>query len=378
MKQKVYRALLSLTPSSIKSLQGTDRLGLGKRVLSIVRRYRCRGGVVRLFQGSELLMNSYFGDAGQAGPMQQDTFVRCASISKMLTAACVLKLSEERRLSLDADVNQWLPFAIRHPLAPTQPITLRMLMSHTAGIQDGKTYQQGVGSGVPASSILAGDSYCNHRPGEAWSYSNFGAGLVGSVLEGILWQSFEEIMQQHLFRPLKVQASFYPDCIQGPLSDAWHILPPGRRPAFDAQARKIRRIPLADEAAPEQHYGLAQGNCCIQAQGLQTVLDALMNPGFLKESTLADMRMPLGSFGHRSPYLQQGIGIFQLQDKRISHHVLYGHQGNAYGAVHATFFEPISGRGLVFLSSGASAERQDFLSMLVSDLLLTAFGGNRG
>ena len=205
-----------------------------------------------------------------------------------------------------------------------------------------------------------------------------GAGLVGSVLEAALHQPFEQIMQQFLFQPLGVQASFYPDRIVGPLSDSWRVLPPQRRPAFDAAARRKRQIPMADQPAPEQHYGLAQGNCCIQAQGLQTIMEALASPGFLKAETLVDMRTPLGSFGSRSPYLQQGMGIFQLQDNKICPHTLYGHQGNAYGAVHAAFFEPGSGRGLVFLSSGASAERQDFLSTLVSDLLRVAFGGIHG
>ena len=148
------------------------------------------------------------------GPVTQDTFFRVASISKMITALCVLRLAQDGLISLDRDINAVLPFAVRHPQFPNTLITLRMLLSHTNGLVDAPAYHQGVGSRVPVSAIIPA-CWGEHAPGTSWEYSNLGAGLVASVLEAALDQSFENIMRIYLFDVLGVEASFYPQRLSG-------------------------------------------------------------------------------------------------------------------------------------------------------------------
>lgn len=366
-KQRLYRGLLRLIPPKRLRLSGQGLDAASERALhAILRRHRCLGGEVRLFdQQKERAVYQYGMAEGMA--------YRIASVSKMLTAACALKLSTLNLVNLHAPGDQYLPYALRHPAFSEVPITLHMLLTHTAGLKDGTEYIKALSSPVPVDRVLAGDSWHGHAPGSAWSYSNLGAGIAGCVLEGALGQSFEQIMQRYLFEPLGVTASFYPQRITAPLADARRVLPPARKPGFDAAERKQRPLHGWDEPRPYEHYLLAPGNCCMAGRDLRAAVQALMEPGYLPEDTLRMMRSPAAAFGARSPHMQQGLGLFRLEDRRISQEVLFGHQGNAYGAVQAAFFSPASGRGLTFLSVGASEARREFLADVVEDLLQFGF-----
>ena len=361
MKQAIYRAALSLIPPRIESVHGAGLRGEAEQELTgILRRHRCLGCVLRLFDMDGRLIAYHFGMAGKGRPALDDTVFRVASISKMITAMCVLKLAEQGLISLDEDTG-FLPY----------PVTLRQLMSHTAGIADGSAYLEGLEKGGNLSDVLgkSADSSMSGR----WAYSNLGAGAVACVLENKLGESFETIMQRYLFGPLQVTATFYPQRSQGELADARRVFPPQKKPGFDAQARRTRKDDGIDKPDPERHYTLAQGNCCLNASQLQLLMKALMAEGYLSQKSLDMMRSSAADFGRGKQRLQQGLGLFSLRDRKIYDGQLYGHQGKAYGAVHAAFFEPFSRRGMIFLSSGISEAREGFLADAVCDLLRFAF-----
>ncbi len=376
MNQALYHAALRLLPKSGAALRKTGSgLNIQREaaLLDIMRRHKALGAELRLFGPDDPASDYLYGNAGRGRVLQPGTAFRLASVSKLVTAACVLKLTELGKLSLDTDVNEYLPYRLRHPAAPQMSVSLRMLMSHTAGLRDGKAYHQGLVRGAPADRILAGDSYLDSLPGESWSYSNLGAGLLACVMEAALAQSFEEIMQAYLFVPLGMVASFYPQRVKGELADARRVMPPRRQANFDALARKQRPLGDMDKPNPWRHYHLAQGSCCMNAANLQRLVLALMRPGFLGRDSLADMHKAQACFGARSSHLRQGLGVFVLDDPAICPLTLYGHQGNAYGAVHAVFYEPLSGRGLILLSVGVSEARREFLCEVVQDVLKLCF-----
>lgn len=376
MNRALYHAALSLLPKSRSALRKTGPGLEGQRearLLNIFQRHKALGAELRLFSPDDRASDYLYGNAGRGRALQPDTAFRLASISKLVTAACVLKLAEQGKLSLDTDVNEYLTYRLRHPAAPERPISLRMLLSHTAGLRDGEAYHEGLGKAAPANRVLAGDSYLDSLPGESWSYSNLGAGLVACVMEAALAQSFEDIMQSYLFEPLGMEASFYPQRIRGDLADARRVMPPQWQANFSAKVRKQRHLGDADAPNPLQHYHLAQGSCCMNAKNLQRLLLALMRPGFLSHDSLVTMHKAQAGFGARSLHLRQGLGVFVLDDPAISPLILYGHQGNAYGAVHAAFYEPVSARGLIFLSAGVSEARSEFLCEVVEDVLKLCF-----
>ena len=372
----IYRMLLHALPAHGDATASTLSADTTRRVTSLLRKHRCVGASLCLFdEGGEAGALS-FGQARPGVPALPETIYRAASVSKFVTALCAMKLSENGVLSLDADTNRYLPFSLRHPQAKDAPITLRMLLSHTAGLHDGAAYNAGVAHGEALGALLAGDSFTAHLPGGKWEYSNLGAGIAGAVMEAAAQCDFETLMQQTLFAPLDVTATFYPQKVaekvtaQGAavLADARRILPPARRPNFDAQSRRARPLPTPCVDA-EHHYALAHGNLCVSVGNLAKLGVAGMVPGFLTAESLQDMRRVIAPFGERAHNLSEGVGTFILRDASIAPRPIYGHQGMAYGAVHGLFFDPAAGRGLALLTAGASEARRGVLADLNAALI---------
>lgn len=368
----LYRLLLRGLPKRGRVTEGNLPDGLARAVETILRRHRAVGASLCTFDRGGVTGTLAFGQARRGVPAKGDTVYRAASVSKFVTGLGILRLKEQG-LDIDRDVNAFLPFPLRHPKAPDTPITLRMLMTHTAGIRDGSVYNQGIGLGVPLSQILRGDSFTDHLPGTLWEYSNLGAGIAGAVLEGATGMDFEALMQQTVFGPLGVEATYYPQKVKGYLADAYRILPPRKGPNFDAVRRQSKPLPDG-KPDPEKHYCLAHGSLCLSAENLARLGLAGMKPGFLKEESLQEMRKNYVPFGEPARNLSQGLFTFILDEPSVSAHLIYGHQGMAYGAVHGVFFDPLKQKGFAVLTSGASEARRGVLADLNQDLLALLLG----
>ncbi len=374
----LYRILIHFLPKKGKINETTLPECMAKKAEKILRAHRCMGASIALFDERKITGMLAFGAARKKGEMaRKNTIYRAASVSKFITALGAMKLHEEGKIDLDADVARFFPHSLRHPKAPDTAITLRMLLSHTAGIHDGDRYNNGIAKGMPLSEILQGDSFCAHLPHEKWEYSNLGAGIGGAVMEAMCQTDFETLMQETVFAPLQVRATYYPQKTEGLLADACRILPPQKGPNFDAEKRKSRPLPPA-EINPEAHYALAHGNLCLSAFDLAKLGVAGMTSGFLTEESLSEMRKIIQPFGERANNLSQGVGTFILQEPRISPRPIYGHQGMAYGAVHGIFFDPEIKKGLAILTTGASEARRGVLADLNFDLISLFLGEKHG
>ena len=372
----LYRLALHAIPKSGRINDPKDRDLSTQMIASILRKHRCLGAALCAFDASGPVNTLSFGVSHLPNtPVQTDTVFRAASVSKFVTALGAMKLKEQGRIDLDRDVNDFLPFPLRHPKAPDRPITLRMLLSHTAGIHDGADYNSGIARGVPMTQLLKGDSFTGHLPGEKWEYSNFGAGIAGTVMEAAAGTDFETLLQETVFRPLGVTATYYPQKVRGDLADAVRILPKSKTPNFNAAERRARPLP-PEEVNSETHYNLAHGNLCISVLELAKLGVAGMTPGFLTEESLKEMRRPIAAFGERARNLSQGVGTFILDEPRVCERPLYGHQGMAYGAVHGLFFDPDREKGVALLTTGASEARRGVLADLNFDILKLFWGGS--
>ena len=375
---QLYRLLLHFLPKKGDIRETTLPPEASREALRILKKHRCLGASLCLFNEAGITGSLAFGAARKNGaPAGMDTIYRSASGSKFITALGAMKLKEQGKLDLDRDIGEYFPHNLRHPKAPNTMITLRMLLSHTGGIHDGAAYNNGIGRGERLDSLLQGDSFTQHLPHEKWEYSNFGAGIAGAVMEAALGMDFERLMQETVFQPLQVKATYYPQKTEGLLADACRILPPQKGPNFDAEKRKNRPLPEAG-VDPQAHYALAHGNLCLTAGDLAKLGIAGMLPGFLTEESLQEMRRIIAPFGERARNLSQGIGTFILQDAAISPRPLFGHQGMAYGAVHGVFFDPETKKGLALLTTGASEARQGVLTDLNKDLICLFLGDHHG
>ena len=172
-----------------------------------------RGGVagavvVVVKDGKVLLQKGYgYADIATRKPVDPDTTLfRPGSVSKLFAWTAVMQLVEQGKLDLDRDVNTYLDFAI--PPYQGQPVTMRNLMTHTAGFEETAKYL--IGAEPWAAPAL--DRYLKENlperifpPGKIPSYSNYGATLAGYIVQRVSGQPFADYIDQHIFAPLGMQ-----------------------------------------------------------------------------------------------------------------------------------------------------------------------------
>jgi len=195
------------------------------------------GAVVVVVKGGEVLLQKGYGyaDRETRRPFDpQNTLFRPGSISKLITWTAVMQLVEEHRVDLDRDINSYLDFKI--PPFKGQSVTLRNLMTHTAGFQD--SLKDVVSAN--AHPLALGD-FLKKRlperifpPGQITGYSNYGAALAGYVVERVSGQRFEDYVEQHIFLPLDMRHTTFrqpPPASFTPLMSSGYIAAAdGRKP----------------------------------------------------------------------------------------------------------------------------------------------------
>ena len=139
-----------------------------------------------------------FADRARAVPFTPDTVMNIGSISKTFTGAALMHAVQEGKLSLDEDINTYLPFKVVNPHYPNGRITLRHLATHTSGITDRwaiyeGTYHYGDAPEplgeflksyfIPGEAGYSKDNFLNVKPGTHREYSNIAAGLAGYIVE---------------------------------------------------------------------------------------------------------------------------------------------------------------------------------------------------
>jgi len=169
--------------------------------------------------------NAYgYADRQTKIPFTTSTIMNIASISKTFTGVCIMKAVEEGKVSLDEDINHYLPFKIINPNFPDEKITLRHLATHTSGLTDrypfytDSTYYYGGRKPEPLGDFLKNyfvpggkhyskDNFLNAKPGTNRDYSNIGAGLAGYIIELRTGQKLNDYARKNIFKPLKMQNS---------------------------------------------------------------------------------------------------------------------------------------------------------------------------
>ena len=171
------------------------------------------GATVAIVKDDTLLLTRGYGfaDVEKRVPVSaEQTLFRPASISKLFTWTAVMQQVEAGKLDLDHDINEYLDFKIEG--YGGQPIKLKHLMTHTAGFEESlldllvedagkvKPLDQALKDSVPARI---------YPPGTVPAYSNYGASLAGYIAARAAGVSFEQYIEEHIFKPLRMDHSTF-------------------------------------------------------------------------------------------------------------------------------------------------------------------------
>ena len=171
------------------------------------------GAVIVIVKDGQILFERGYGlaDVKARKPVDPDaTLFRPGSISKLFLWTAVMQLAQAGKLDLDADINRYLDFKV--PPYRGQPMTMRQLMTHSAGFAD--TSKDLFPPDLPHLKPLSrmGEVAMPDRifaPGTTPAYSNYGASLAGYIVQRVSGQPFDDYIEQHIFAPLGMTHSTF-------------------------------------------------------------------------------------------------------------------------------------------------------------------------
>ena len=372
LKNTLYRLMLpfgapSCPKEPISSVSGRP-LSREKEYVSLLRKHHVLGSAL-LLSGSGSRSLVFSRSVEPAHVPDAETYFRVASITKIATAALVMRLADRGLVDLDEEA------AVCLPLNPVPPelagVTLRHLLSHTSGLMDPPTLEKDLEAGKTVPEVVRGMRVS--PPGRSFRYSNLGYGLLGCVVEAVRNQPLDAVFEAELFAPLGMKATLS-GCTLPPekIMPVTRILP--YRKGRDLILTPLGRIPLSSPD-PLRHFGHTAGSLYTTVESLFLLLDMLRQggAGFLSPAAVADMKAQHASYGALSPTLSYGLGILRIDDPLISPSLVLGHQGFAYGCADGAFWEEETGNLLIFLNGGCSEARTGRLGSANRDLASWAF-----
>jgi CubicO group peptidase (beta-lactamase class C family) len=169
-------------------------------------------GTVLVAQNNKILLDKGYGYANLEWqiPDAPEAKFRLGSITKQFTAASILLLEERGKLSTDDPVKKYMPDAP----AAWDKITIYNVLTHTSGIPsftDFPDYRSTEAAPTTPEKLVARfrDKPLDFQPGEKWKYSNSGYVLLGYLIEKISGKSYQDFVEENIFKPLGMNDSGY-------------------------------------------------------------------------------------------------------------------------------------------------------------------------
>lgn len=311
-----------------------------------------------------------------AQPLSPNTFVRVASISKLVTSLVAMRLVQAGQLELTTSAAARLTDAtsaprLTHPEFPGEPLTVARLLSHTSSLRDGEVYSLPAPATLTTLMAMPGRFAAGRRPGSDFSYANINYVVLGAVIEATTGERFDEVARREVLEPAAVVGG-YGWATAGPEAAAHSATPVRRRGADEIWHPRGPWIAQVDEApsgpdvpvasAPGEHPQLSSphGGLRISAIELARLLRATLvgrdgAPPLLAEPARALWLAP--------PAPVSGVAASgAVRDYGLGHHrfqwrgrTVRAHLGDAYGLKGGVFFDPDSGEVWVYLITGYAA-----------------------
>ena len=190
--------------------------------LSELRRNGFVGSSFYLVRDNRVVAKELYGmaDAARGVPVDEETIYHWASITKTFTGVAIMQLRDRGLLKVDDPVVKYVPEvrAAHNPFGDMGDITIRHLMSHSAGFRnptwgswrDGsKDWQPFEPPGWSQLAAMMPYTEVLFKPGSRYSYSNPGVIYLGRVIEALAREDYEVYIDKNIFKPLEMHRSYF-------------------------------------------------------------------------------------------------------------------------------------------------------------------------
>src|SRR5215831_15619810 len=316
----VFTAAALLFPALSVAASRPSRAELTQFVDSLARASLAEpiaGMSIAVVRGSDELVAKGYGyaDLENQVPATEHTVYRIGSLTKQFTAAAILQLAEQKKLSLDDEIGRYVPGYDTHG----SRITIRQLLSHTSGIPSFTgiaAFQARERLDLSPDSMLALFQHqpLDFPPGTEFLYSNSGYYLLGLIIERVSGQPYGEYLRERIFKPLGLSETFI--CDDAPIF-------PRRARGYQVEAWKLENADYISMRPPS-----SAGCLCSTVRDLATWTRALAEGRVISLASYAQMTTPTKVTDGRTFGYGYGLGLGELAG-----HPAIVHEGGINGFV---------------------------------------------
>jgi CubicO group peptidase (beta-lactamase class C family) len=334
---------------------------------AFARQHGLAGLAVGIVRDGQLVHTIDIGHASieQQRPVTSESVFRVGSISKTFTAIAVMQLVAGDRLDLDRPVNEYLRhYRVEGP-PQAQPVTLRHLLTHTAGIGELRHYADVfhpfIGMAVPPGRAIpsfaeyyAPSLRAEMPPGQKWAYANHGFTTLGAVVEDVTGERFADYVRREILDPLGMAGSDFVrnERVADELCDGYARKRDRNKP--------VRYLDLIPSPA---------GSLFSSVSDLARYIAALCNRGgpIIGSALLDEMLRPQFRIDPRLAAI--GLAFFLSE---VDGHRVAGHDGGVPGFVSYLRFAPDDGVGVVVLTNSNNMKISMAIDRFGDELLRNA------
>lgn len=343
-----------------------DEATLTEDLRKALKGARTTGATIVIARDGEIVYTLHYGNAQKKPkePVTDEHYFRTASVTKMISGIHIMQLVEQGLLALDTPIGDYLGYPVYNvKVSGKKPVTLRHLMSHTSSLSPNGGYTKVTN---PLSKLLDArkhpkGSWYKRQPGEEYDYSNFGAGIMGSLMEQVTGKTINQSVTDDLFAPLQMDAAYSPNLVGDPQKIVSQYTASGGIAVL--RVRTLKDDQYDGTVNPDKHYRTTVGSVWMHARDLCRIGMMMAGRGELdgvrvleEETVLAMEESQQGKPGIdcESPY---GLTVYRAEDL-LEDRLVYGHQGIGSGMTCNLYYEPQSRFVFVLMNNGANT-RQD-------------------
>ncbi len=344
-----------------------------------------------IIDGDKVIWSNEYGfyDLENRKPATENTIYNVAHISCSVTGTALMQLYEQELFDLDEDVNNYLPFTLRNPHFPDDPITFRMLLSQTSSLRDDIQINERFGrsiaydwiniSGDPPFSFfpmpwledhitLNGDAYNPalwsgiYKPGAYSWYAHLNFAVIAYLVECISGEVFVDYCKNHIFKPLEM----YNTSFNLTELDIDQVAIPYHYYKQQQEYLRINEISIDGNIHPSFYWRLLNypaGGLYSTVSDLSHFLIAHVNNGvykgvsILNSETIDEMHMiqPPGNFNAMIAAYYGLAWLFKV-NPLFFNITLMGHYGLNLGAVSIMYHIPTEDIRVIMMANGDGLE----------------------
>lgn len=358
---KIYLSRLVFTATCLIFALSASFAQVGKaesEIQELMKKLDVVGLSVAVVKNNNIIYTHSFGlkNIETNTPLTGTDLFRIASISKSFSATSIMQLVAAGKISLDDDFSKLIGFTVRNPKYPETVITLRMVLSHRSSLNDSEGYLK-LDVINPEKNADWAKCYNDYEPGKGYQYCNLNYNMVGTVIEKISGQRFDQYVKKHITDPLGLYAGYNVNALDSKRFVTLY--------EYDSVSRNLTPAPLAYAPRTEEikNYMMGYstpvfsptGGMKISAPDLAKYMTMHMNLGTYKGVKIMEKKYARQMQTKVSE--EEGYGMAMMNfDNLIPGKRMTGHSGSAYGLYSAMFFQPEEKFGFVVITNGSNGK----------------------